>query len=404
MKAPSTNFLITYLTKNSIHYYSLIFVLSLFGLIYYSAWINFAPSTCDGLGDCVKYTSIYYSLINSTYPTTIEYPFNLRVLVPFIASKFSSDINYSFFMVNLFSALTFVIFTYKSMQLLALKNIHFLILILWFLMHPLGFHLYFVIPISVDPFVYAIMSVSLYLYLRKSYTYLFITLFVGLLAKESFLFILIILTLTTLYSFLSNPSEKKLLILLGGIIEVLAYIYVRNHYITTIFPQSQPYPISMTGTIGYWLHQALNDPNRFIVWIAAILCSSGLFLFNLNYRSITLKRISSDEHLLFLVLLSLGYISFGLLAGSDMSRIILNGGLFILLSIFLLSKNIFNLTLTFLFSFIILRYYTNWFPSPIEYEYYGSQQLNKILLYLAINLFIVFVISQLTKIFERKIQ
>jgi hypothetical protein len=388
---------------SKVNAFTLIISIIVVSLLFFNAFIHFSPSECSGLGDCVKYTLMFNSYSEMIFPTQIESPFNLRGFVPFLAANLANildlNIDMTFFLINILSGFIVIIFTYLSMKNLDLKNLHFFIFILWFFLHPVGFSLYYSIPISIDPFAYAIMSIFLFNYIKQNNKILLIVIFIGLISKESFLFLVVVLLTVESFMLVKLFSKQKVFFILLLIIELLIYVYLKNYFTFNIFPQTQPYEVTTIGTIQYWLNEAVNDPNRFIVWLAAFLCSTGVLIFAIFNNKIDFNNMLSNNIFIFLILSSVGYILFGLIAGSDMSRIIFNGIFFIFFAIFLLSEK-FTLLLTFLISFYITTLYADWFPSTIEYEYYGTHSIDKYILYIILYCFgglIAFIASKLFK-------
>lgn len=381
---------IWYILDKKVNYFSFLVFLLLGSFLFINHILYFSPSQCYGLGDCVKYSSMFDSYQENIFPAIIDYPFNLRILVPYIAKCFSNtfllNINNSFFAINILSGYFVIIFVYLSMASLNLKNFHFMIFFLWFFLHPIGFSLYYAVPISIDPFIYALISIVIYCYVACRYISLIVICFIGLLAKESFLFIILMLMFTELLTICyENNKQKKvrMVFIFFLFIEIILYSYSKKYFLITLFPQSQPYEITSLGTIRYWLHEVVLDPKRIIVWVSSLLCSIGgiSFMF-INYIG-KFPIILKDKVLLFLFLCSCGFMIFGLLAGSDMSRIIFNGIMFVFfLSFLLLNRNI--LLVLFFISFIATYLYTYWFPHPIEYEYYHTHSLVKYNIYLLI--------------------
>jgi len=102
-------------------------------------------SICSGAGDCVKYSEMARSFASGEYGP-IDFPFNLRIMAPWLASIFAQDVAKGFIWLNGASALLFVIFCFGISRLLAIRNVEFWILVLWFFLHPLGFSFYSSVP------------------------------------------------------------------------------------------------------------------------------------------------------------------------------------------------------------------------------------------------------------------
>jgi hypothetical protein len=351
-----------------------------FSFLYYWSLI-IIPSPCSGLGDCVKYTEMANGFIIGQY-NLIDFPFNLRVLTPWFVSLFSNDALIGFKIVNNLSILLFVIFYFNISRLLALRNIEFFIPLLWFFLHPLGFSLYSVVPQSVDPFTFMLMALITLLFISEKRFLLWVTVFFGLLAKESFLFLALVIIFSELVFSIrkdQNQSKKYLGLAIFYIFLIMLAFMIEKLLVTTfLFPQKQPWNITTLDTILYWAKIVIHDPKLIVVWFGAFLCSTGCFSL-LLFEMTTLIRTPKEVRLdMFFLFGAAGFILLGLLGGSDMSRIIFNGNLFIMLAFLFAFKNTFisikKLLLTFIFSLLTLNY-TKYFPSTFEYGYYSDHRL-----------------------------
>lgn len=333
-------------------------------------------SICSGAGDCVKYSEMARSFTNGEYGP-IDFPFNLRIMAPWLASIFSQDVAKGFIWLNGASALLFITFCFEISRLLALRNVEFWILVLWFFLHPLGFGFYSAIPQSVDPLSYALIGLITLLFISEKRLLLWVAVSLALLAKESFSFIALIIVAAEL-TYAISARDKRAIPALASICVAVLILFIykieKNLIQTYLFPQSQEWEITTFSTISWWLNEIWNDPKRLIVWIGAILCSTGLFSIFLFLKKYTPKPPSKTRLDAYFTLGGLGFIALGLLAGSDMSRIIFNGNLFIILAILISFRNqrlpINQLLITFTFSILIALNYTKFFPSAFEYDYY----------------------------------
>ena len=341
---------------------------------YRSLTINL--SICAGAGDCVKYTEMALSFINREYGP-IDFPFNLRIMAPWLASIFSQDVAKGFVLLNGASALLFIAFCFEISRLLALRNVEFWILVSWFLLHPLGFGFYSATPQSVDPLTYAFIGLVTVLFISEKRFLLWAAVSLALLAKESFSFIALIIAAAELtYAILTR--DKRAIPALASICvaALILFIYkVGGNLIEThLFPQSQEWEITTFSTISWWLNEVWNDPKRLIVWVGATLCSTGLFSIFLFPRKYTRKSPLKTRLDVYFALGGLGFVALGILGGSDMSRIIFNGNLFIILAILISFRNqhlpLKQLLITFTLSMLIALNYTKFFPAAFEYDYY----------------------------------
>jgi hypothetical protein len=372
-------------------YMPLLMIASLIMFVIYGA-INAMPSVCGGMGDCVKYSAMASAFLSGDY-LKIDYPFNLRVLAPLVASSLPYDVERSFLIINAVSAIVFIFFLHKTCQTLGLGKPSFIIISGWFLVHPSGFPFYYAIPISVDPLAYALMSMTIYFFIKHQPIYLAISLLLGLLTKESFLFIAITAMASTLMSILIFIKQAKrscgalfiksqdikiyLNLLIALLVASTVYSLIKSYYILSIFPQAQSWTISSLGTIFYWAVQALKDPSRIVVWIGSFFVATGVFSVLLLEKKVFNSFVNHPVRVvhvsLFLTFGSIGYITLGILAGSDMTRIIFNGNLFIFFFIFTRSQNDGTyIALVSGLSFFVALSYMRFFPSAFEYGYYSS--------------------------------
>ena len=381
------------------------------------------PAVCGGLGDCVKYTAMTNAFASGDY-LKIDYPFNLRILAPLIASSLPYDVENSFLIINTVSAIFFIFFLFKISQALSLGNLSYIFIAAWFFVHPSGFSFYHSVPISVDPLAYALMSMVIFYYVQIKPIYLAIALFFGLLAKESFSFIAIIILISIFISFLIEAKrvggEKGIRLnqrpaiikcafglLLSPIFAMILYGFIKKIYILNIFPQSQDWKISSLVTISWWVAETMKDPLRLIVWIGSFFVATGVFSSLLFTKSIfkfsSSQNIGNIHILPFLTLGAIGFISFGILAGSDMTRIIFNGNLFILLFIFFNYNRGENsriyLAWVALISFSIALGYVRIFPSAFEYGYYASRSIENTAWFVVVVIMVTFWLSKFSKRF-----
>lgn len=340
-------------------------------------------ASCEG-GDCLSYSQMTLGYSSGKF-TSIESPFNGRLLAPFIASVLTPDTVLSFQILNTisFGALTAALFLIT--KALSLGNLGFLALASWFALHPLGMALYLAVPVSVDPLAYALMSWLLYFFLLKKNWGYAVVLLIGILTKESFLFLAFVGLLAQLrihhftsFSALPRFAGSQITVLMAVTLGTI----VREWSAKNLFTQAQPWPISFQSTITWWLNEVVNDPNRLLVWLAALLCAIGFFG-SLVIWSDSSKFINANvTNTTFLLGSWLAFCSLGLLGGSDMSRIIFNGNVFGLVFLLLLAqagKKQLKTFLALLLGLTMSLSYTRFFPSTIEYSYYEDSQ-NLILL------------------------
>lgn len=371
---------------------ALLFALLL--IIYRALTINL--SLCSGASDCVKYTEMARSFASGQYGS-VEFPFNLRIMAPWLASVFSQDVAKGFVWINGASALLFIVFCFKISRLLELRNAEFLVLVLWFFLHPLGFGFYYPVPQSVDPLSYAFMGLITFLFVAERRLLLWGAVLVALSAKESFSFIALIITAAELIYIMSTRDKRAvpaLASVCGAVLILFIYKIEKNLIETYLFPQSQEWEITTFSTITWWLNEVWHDPKRLVVWLGAFFCSTGFFsilIFEKKHISNSPLKTRLDAYL---ALGGVGFVALGLLAGSDMSRIIFNGNLFILLAILFSFKTsnfpIGQLLFVLVFSLLAALNYTNFFPAAFEYDYYTQDhRIGPIICYVSMVILIM---------------
>lgn len=369
-------------------------------------WLYTAqPGICDGMGDCVKYFTMAKSFATHDF-VSIDYPFHLRLAAPWLASFFAPDYTAGFLFLDAFSALVFVFCLFGIAKILDLRFIGLLILVSWFFLHPLGFHLYIgPVPASIDPLAYAFLGLISLLFLAQKRAAFLAALFISLFVKESFMFVAAVALAAegAPYFFEHDPGKKKKILLSAASIAAVCLLYkIAEGALTPyLFPQKQPWKITSLQTILYWGHQVLKDPNRLIVWSASFFCATGFFSVFLvsAYRLVDIRK--DIRTIAFLLLGAAGYVAFGLLAGADMSRIIFNGNLLILgFCLYVARQHLLNaryIALIYGASVLMALSYVPTFPSTFEYGYYGSKDIVPSLLFLVFSLAVTFALFLVRK-------
>lgn len=337
------------------------------------------PLPCGGPGDCVKYTAMSEAFQNNTFPS-IEYPFNIRILSPWLASQLSDSAANGFSSLTFISFLAFVVAWYFVAKELRFETHAFIFLTVWFLVHPLGIHFYYSVRELVDPLAYALIATTVYFYIKRKNTLFFATILVALFEKESFLFILGIAVATESYChYLGHTSRKNYVkFLAAALLTALTYKLIIHFVQQFLF--ASPDQGSILKTVTYWWRAARHDPNRFLVWIGAFFCITGTLIAILPKK----WPASSKEEIRRSIFLSLGAVGFfvlGLTGGADMSRIMFNGIIFTYSAIFYIARESSEKTLILMVyaaSILISITYTSYFPSTFEYGYYATKNITQV--------------------------
>lgn len=389
----------------------------LFALLAAAAWMSHltatvVPAVCDGGGDCVKYLAMAQGFADGVFPP-IEHPFNLRIAAPWIVSGMVSlgapDFTQAFLWLNYAAASAFVVCVYGAMRGMGFRSPEFFIVILWFFLHPLGFRLYYTVPASVDPLAYAFLAAILWLFVARQRTAMWLVVLAALFVKESFQFIAMIGGLAeAAHAFFNRGEERRKAIAsaLGGVAAILAYKISQHAFLSGVFPQKQEYYIGAVLVLGYWGLQAIKDPSRFIVWAGAFFCSTGFFSAYLLGKWRWMIEPEKARLTLFLGAGAAGFAAFGLLAGSDMSRIIFNGNLLILSFCLLAARErgIRPLAAAALSvaGIVMMFWYTDFFPSAFEYGYYGSRRISETAVFAALSLLVVAIFHLSPRLLSRR--
>lgn len=373
-------------------------------IIYWSKTIM--PIPCEGPADCVRYTAMFECFKNNSFNVKIEYPFNIRPLAPYLASLLSSNPIDGFHLLNGISIILFICSFFTISKTLKFSYMEFIIFVFWFIFHPLGVRLYYYIPSLVDPLCYAIYGWLTFFYINKQKVIFLIVLFISFFAKESFIFIAIITivaeSILMIYQYCKNKiiHYDSLLYIFGVLIIIFIYKVIQKTVLMKIFPPAQNYELNSIHTILFFLIRVYKDPKLLVVWIGSFFMATGCFNVLIFGKLNKLKEICKNRELMFLFFGTIGFIVLGLIAGSDMSRIIFHGIIFIICFLFYLNHylNKSYLLLIWIVSItsvlnanIILSSY------HIEYDYYIFKRLDRIIYFIAINVFFMLLLILIKK-------
>jgi hypothetical protein len=240
-------------------------------------------------GDSVSYLAMVNAFISDVYGP-VAAPFNLRILAPWLASIIAENGTTGFIVLNALAELLFIIFWFAISRELKLRNAEFWLLTLWFLYHPLGFPFYTVYPDLVDPLCYALMGLVTLLFITQQRTLMWLVVALALLAKESFIFISLVIAAAELVYAMTNTSTSHNKQAIASACTAAFVLYIYQHITTFIqndlFPSIPPRPGSIMHIILQRLHLAWHDPKRFIVWLGAIFCVTGVFTIGLLLKKL----------------------------------------------------------------------------------------------------------------------
>jgi len=255
----------------------------------------------------------------------VRHPYFLRPLVPYLASilpfsqaKIAFDaVNFLFFVLSVFTIL-------RLWQYLNIRWVYQWVGLAWLILHWSGIIRYNLYDYyTVDVGLYFFHAIALLLFFKKKYAWFYWVTPLAMLQKESFLSLCIILTVIHIYfNWGKQPFKSSVHIILSTALAMLVqYLAVKT------LPE-QLDSKSALGAILWHGRWALQDPTRFIRWGSAIGSAFGILpLFVLiKFNWLKVKNLQYSTLLIF----SLMYFAFGLLAGEDMVRIVFLGFPFIM--------------------------------------------------------------------------
>ncbi len=276
---------------------------------------------CDGK----QYMKIYKYLRGETYSYEVKFPFNSRLFVPWAVSFWSEEnLAQGFWYFHLLFSLLAVnalVYLWTSLGIaLHLQGIG----IAWLLFHWIGMIRYNQYDwITVDVPLYFFQTLFLIFVVRAWYIGLVPLAILATAQKESFIPLLVLLVLWQVYNYLIHKSPISFWVVFASVAAILS-----KGLITWFFPPlGNGNPSSIT-TLFFFVRETLKEPLDLIRLFAAFFVGFGawawLALKYLNQASI------QREHTILLLLYSLMFIAFGVLAGRDMTRIVFLGYPFIM--------------------------------------------------------------------------
>lgn len=281
---------------------------------------------CDGN----QYIKVYDYFENGRI-SQVKFPFYNRPLVPFLASVIPGSNPFIGFTIINFIFLILGVWVIKELwDKLELETTEQYIGMFWLLFHWVGIiRLNQFDYITVDVPLYFFQALAVLIYLKGKYKWFYIIAPIALLQKESFLAIqLVLIGIHAIFSFNKKTLATLILSLTAGV--------VFQKLVLGFMPEQTDQRSSLMAILyhGNW---ALEDPTRFIRWFAAFGGAFGVLPLVVAFK-FKLEQLK-DESTSLLIVLSTMYMSFGLLAGEDMTRIIFLGFPFIMTLSLLAMKN-----------------------------------------------------------------
>lgn len=344
------------------------------------------------------YEGIYNSFIDNTDKHLVSFPFNSRVLVPYLASKMGTgDIIEDFYIVNLLFSLASVFVLFLLWRELGFELKWFFFGFFWLLFHWTGMiRLNAFDPITVDLPLYLFQALFLWIIIKRKFGWLLLLGPLATLQKESFIAILVILSAYGLYH---NRKEDDSYFDLKVIITALLLSIGIKQLANLYFPPLESGRGAII-TILYHIREMVYHPFKILRWTAAFFVAFGPFLIATLFE--LRKRRYYDNRRNMLIIFSVLYALFGIFAGGDMTRIIYLGFPFIMtLVIFELkeisAKEFWLLT----FLSLPLMFLINSIPNPaFEWEawqawYPEFAPINTVLLFIGYGLICTLIIRTL---------
>ncbi|RJE71571.1 hypothetical protein [Reichenbachiella sp. MSK19-1] len=290
---------------------------------FYVVNVSLDYTSCK-LCDAHQYEKLY-SYFETGRVSVINHPFYNRPLVPLLASLVPGDqMGLAFDLVNF---LFFVGSIYMLVQLWTYLKIRPLYQYLgfgWLILHWTGIIRYNLYDnITVDVPLYFFQSMALLFFFQGKFKHFYWLIPLALLQKESFLAVMVLLTVVH-FIFAERddrwPEGKHLLLSL-----VLGIAIQKS--LLALMPDQSDQRSSLMALL-YHGRLVVDDPSRIIRWFAAFGSAFGLLPFVVLFR-FRFSRLKNQQYGT-LILLSLCYCAFGMLAGEDMTRILFLGFPFIM--------------------------------------------------------------------------
>ncbi|OEJ99638.1 hypothetical protein [Roseivirga misakiensis] len=273
------------------------------------------------------YEQLYLLLGNSDTAKDViaPHPFSQRILVPLIASLLNTgSIIKDFQYVNLLFTLLSVWVIFELWRHLGFELKWFLAGFTWLLFHWTGIiRLNAFDPITVDVPLYCFQALFLLLVVKRNFVHLIWLAPLATIQKESFIALMCILLVYGLWhNKKTDEGFYKIPFIVAGLVLALLANYLVNAQFTPT--ESTRNALQM---LAYQAKEAILNPFEMVRWLAALSMAFGPALFLTLRQYGATYRYDNTRNLL--LIFSLTYFAFGILAGGDMTRIIYLGFPFI---------------------------------------------------------------------------
>jgi hypothetical protein len=347
-----SNLSIYRLKKPYIELYQSFFVAIVAAAIYvgYAYWQPvYTYGQTDPRMDAHKYAAMYDYFLGSTPVYQISFPFNTRILVPWLAAQLPFEKIDSFLIINgVFVVLTVLLLTALWLRL-GIKWQFIGAALFWILLHWKGLlRMYLPDPLTADVMGYFLMSIWLYclsfgpnfgspkpLDYNKFDAYkgslVLLIAVLGVLQKESFLAVILVSI------FIANQKQNRFFVALCFVISVILYLTI-----SYLYPS---YPTNWRNnplvTIARMARHYITQPNLLPTILTSWLLAFGTFWLSLigsKTNSSTTNHSHIAHHTSSIQLLAILWLLLSILGGGDTARIAYNGLPFVM-TYFLLKLN-----------------------------------------------------------------
>jgi hypothetical protein len=282
---------------------------------------------CDGN----QYLQIYQYFQGKIDTLTLNYPFQNRPFVPFLASLLPLDALPSFRIINFIFSLLAVNSLYFLWKTLEIKLIWRCLGIFWLLFHWIGLiRLNAYDCLTVDVPLYFFQTALIWIFLTKQFGWLWLLVPMATLQKESFLALGIVSIFVGLFNQEESNQATKLKIIVGSVGLGILANWVSNYFLPAISPAN-----NFLYTIWIHIYILLGNPFRLLQWLAAIFTAFGAFSF-VWFRRKNFILLQNQPVYSYLSVWGFTYLLFGLLAGGDSTRIVFLGFPFLMTLLLLL--------------------------------------------------------------------
>jgi len=322
---------------------------SLFSALVYLLFDHFQPMIRlnGGQGwDGTQYFGMFEYFRHGIFTNYLQssplFPFNQRPLGPFLASFLSAHFSFSpirsFKTLHIFS----ISATSGLLYFIFVKHIGFdrfvsSLALIWLLFNALAYtRLAAFYPFLIDSLAMLALALLLYLVVSNQYIFLPLLTIFSCMIKEQFLAFLIAILAYELFKVISGRTteRKRLLIVSISVLIDISINYYIRHYVI-IAPGSSFYTMLSLG------YQRFKHPLSFVRYVVSYFMAFGAFgLSLLYYFKRTWNQILQLDSYRLVGLFSLEFMAFGLLAGSDMDRILWSGFPFLMTMMLLATRGL----------------------------------------------------------------